>query len=437
MTDPDTPDAASHPLDVDMSRRAQRARRVLSAGALCFAALIATAAAFEIREVAVARGQTVPLTTPISVEHLEGGRIDALFVRDGDVVHPGTVLLRLGQVETGADLAQVESRHASLVLQRARLTALLAGREPDFTGTKPRFQQFVSEQRRLYLAQKAAHAAALAATSAQIIELEAESLAAATERRSALSRVEIAGSQVAMRQELFDRGHSSRTLLLDANSRLERARSELAEADRELAAARRARAQADRQAKQLQADAIQGWTKESAEIAHEIAILDEQIKQASARFERAMVVAPVKGVIHELSAKGRGEVLVPGETIAQIVPIDGGLIAEVRADPADIGHIQVGDPAVLAVDTFDREGFGELAGEVESISATTFETPQEELYYKVRLRIAESAGREGQQLGALLPGMTLEARILTGSKTILRYLAKPFLSPLERAFSER
>ncbi|GMG82011.1 HlyD family efflux transporter periplasmic adaptor subunit [Paralimibaculum aggregatum] len=424
------------PLDADGAAAAGRSRRVLGFGSLAFVLLIAIAGVAEIREIAVARGQTVPLTAPVAVEHLEGGRIAQLLVEEGDLVQPGTVILMLDRIAAAAELAQLESRRAALALQRRRLSALLTGETPDFSATPPRYAAFAAEQAALFRAERSAHEAAQAAARAELAELANEIAAAETEIASDRARVEIAASQLAMREQVFARGHTSRDLVFEASLRLEHARADLAEAVRVRAGAARARAQATARAEQLRVDAVAAWAADSAETAHRTAVLDEQIKQAEERVEQLVVISPIRGLVHELSPRGRGEVLLPGETIARIVPASAGLVAEVRASPADIGHVAVGDPATVTVDTFDREGFGELRARVESISATTFETAEAELYYKIRLRLAEGEGRRGQ-LRALLPGMTVEAQILTGGKSILRYLARPFIAPFERAFSER
>ena len=105
--------------------------------------------------------------------------------------------------------------------------------------------------------------------------------------------------------------------------------------------------------------------------------------------------------------------------------------------PIDIGHISPGQKAAVKVTTFDVARFGELEGIVTNISATTFKDRQDEIYYKAQIRLDKNyvGDKPGENL--VLPGMVTEVNIITGERTLLRYLLRPIFQSLDRAFSER
>jgi membrane fusion protein, adhesin transport system len=135
-----------------------------------------------------------------------------------------------------------------------------------------------------------------------------------------------------------------------------------------------------------------------------------------------------------------------GDPIARIVPTNRELVAEVRIDPKDSGHIHADADADIRLLTFDSAIFGSVRGKVEYVSATTFSpppgptTPSQnagEPYYKATVRLMQDHVSSGATSYPITPGMVLQAHIQTGSKSIIRYMFKPVFNSLDVAFTER
>jgi membrane fusion protein, adhesin transport system len=149
--------------------------------------------------------------------------------------------------------------------------------------------------------------------------------------------------------------------------------------------------------------------------------------------------------VQEIIPKARGEVVKPGEPVARIVPTEYELVAEVRIDPKDSGFVQVGAPADVKFANYDSTLFGTVSGTVEYISATTFMPagqalpgqPAPEPYYKAVVRLASDHVGTGARRRPIAPGMMVQAGIVTGSKSITRYLLKPVFDSIDVAFTER
>ena len=147
--------------------------------------------------------------------------------------------------------------------------------------------------------------------------------------------------------------------------------------------------------------------------------------------------SPVDGVVKEVMPKGPGYVLQNGQLAAEIVPKDEKLVAEVKIRPRDIGHVKIGDPAQMEVTTYDSTVLGKVAGNVSHISAASFKDETGQPYFKAEIKFAEGTQNKNMAGLQFVPGMLVEANILTGSKSIMRYILRPIYKSLDNAFSER
>jgi HlyD family type I secretion membrane fusion protein len=127
----------------------------------------------------------------------------------------------------------------------------------------------------------------------------------------------------------------------------------------------------------------------------------------------------------------------PGQVIMQIVPTGDELIVEARISPNDIGHIHTDQSADVKIDSYDSARFGTVKGNIKRISASTYLDEKRNPYYRAEIELEKSWLAEQPDKFRIIPGMTVEADIKTGSKTILDYLLKPVSRGFSTAFRER
>ena len=178
--------------------------------------------------------------------------------------------------------------------------------------------------------------------------------------------------------------------------------------------------------------------KELNEVSAEIARISENQISLSDRVERTVVRSPVDGIVSKLMVNTVSGVIKPGMDIAEIVPIEDKLIAEVKVRPADVAFLRPGLKAVVKLTAYDFSIYGGLEGEVTQISADT-ETNEKtgESYYFVRIQTDKNyLGSEERPL-RIKVGMVASADIITGKKTVLDYLLKPILKAKQNALRER
>jgi adhesin transport system membrane fusion protein len=173
----------------------------------------------------------------------------------------------------------------------------------------------------------------------------------------------------------------------------------------------------------------------------ELSTQGEQLRDRSQLLQQTELLAPMDGIIKNIKITTLGAVIRPGDTVLEILPAGGDLIAEAKIPPADIGFIKQGQPASVKLDAYDYSIFGAMRGEVAYISADTIieETKQgPQPYYRVNIRILQSEfkGVTANQI-EVRPGMTATVEIKALERTVLSYLIKPIAKTFAQSLGER
>lgn len=167
----------------------------------------------------------------------------------------------------------------------------------------------------------------------------------------------------------------------------------------------------------------------------EIRQLKSDLDLLESKINSSVIVSSMKGVIHNLLYKNKGEIIAKGETILEIYPLDFGYEAELKISPDDIGHVKEGLKVTVKFNTFDFSRYGGIVGTLDRLSKTTFLDKEGVPYYKGIVSLNDkSFERDGV---AILPGMTVGGEIKTGDKSIFQYLLKPIYYTKSKALTER
>ncbi len=430
----ETPDWLTTPIEFE-DEAAHRVRRTSMRVVVVFVvAALVWAAVAPIREHSIAHGQLAPLYEVRPVQHLEGGIVDRILVSEGQLVEKGQPLLELQPIGTESDLAALRVRAHNLMLERARAEALLADRNMDLKALAGIDPILVSQHAQVHQSRLQQRAKEREVLLTRVAQKKAEIAGLETQIPMQARLVEMQKERLEGRQKLFSEGSMSKKQVLEVETLYEQARIQVRESERKLAMAREALPEADAALLEADAQARKVWSEELAKSSSELAEVQESMRKQADRVDRLVVRAPIRGRVQNLLQRSPGEVVPPGESILRVVPVGGDLVAEVRAKPEDIADIKVGDKAEIKVSAFDFTRFGKLKGAVDSISATTFETDEHQLFYKVVVRLDPEHFAPFSRLQA---GMTVDADIISGSKSLLRYVLKPVFRGFDTAFSER
>jgi adhesin transport system membrane fusion protein len=413
------------------SRGAMRLIVGLAAGALLWAGLT------PIRELSLARGQLVPASLVRPVQHLEGGIVEQILMNEGQAVERDQPLMRLQTVMADSELAALRSRAHNLMLQKERVDALVAGRAADFSVFRDASAEQVAEHQQVFQARMNHRAKETQLLVARLAQRKSE-LAAMQDDIVAQRRIaEIVKEQLQMRRELAAIGSTSKRQVLESEAAYEQARGVVVNTEGRLATLKETIREAEAALAEADALAHKLWSEEQTKASGELAEVQESIKKQSDKVERLIIRAPTRGRVQQVLQRSAGEVVRPGELIAKIVPLDDALVAEVFAKPEDIAAVKIGDRAEMKVSAYDFSKYGKLEGQVSAISPTTVEHDDKRLYYKVMITLDTDRSAQRSSDWQLQAGMAVDAEIVSGSKSLLRYVLKPIHRGLDAAFSER
>jgi len=401
------------------------------------AAALVWSAITPIRELSLARGQLIPATQIRPLQHLEGGVVEQILMREGQAVEAGQPLMRLQTVMADSELAALKSRAQNLMLQKERVDALIAARPADFAAFNDASQLQLADHQQVYRARldhrlKENHLL-LARVAQRRSELAALEQDVVTQRKL----VEITKESLEMRRTLVAGGSTSRRQVLESESVYEQARGTVFTTEGKINTLKETIRESEASLAEAEALAHKLWSEEQTKTSSELAEVQESIKKQMDKVERLTIRAPTRGRVQQVLQRSAGEVVRPGEVIARIVPADDALVAEIFVKPEDIAAVKVGNKAELKVTAYDFSKYGKVQGEVAAISPTTVENDDKRSYYKVTVGFYPGRSDRYAADWHLRSGMAVDAEIISGSKSLLQYVLKPIHRGLDAAFTER
>lgn len=409
---------------------------ILLAASIVFG-FIVWASLTSVSETTHASGEIVPGPSVTQVQHLEGGIVAKVHVTEGELVSQGHVLVTLDPVSFEAQLQEISSHKTALLLRRERLYAFAEQRAPQFHDIDPRYEQQVNRELSVFKQQIAALDDEQEVIAMQRQQKHQEVTVLERKKKTLETRANILNEMKNMRENLSRDGLVSRVVYLGTLEQYHGLLGDIAETSAQIDRALSAGIETENRLAQLLSTRRSDALIEASKISDEIATATEQELRLKDRVTRLDIRAPVRGVVKGLNVKSQGIVLAPGAKLLDIVPIDEELVVEARVSPADIGHVKVGQIAMVKLATFDHARDGALNAHVRQLSATTFLDPDSKPYYKAELTLSQPHVGNNPEVNRILPGMTGEVSIVTGSRTIMRYLLRPVFQSLDHVFSER
>ena len=377
-----------------------------------------------------------------TVQHLEGGIVADILVREGDLVAAGQTLLVLDDTRSRAALSLLEGQHRSAAALKARLEAERDGlpevRYPE--GLRRAVREgaagdLLATQDRIFRARARSLANRTAIYRQRIGQLREEATGLEEEIEAQDRQTELLDEEMDGLRGLIERGFEGKPRLLA----LARRKAEVAGArarNRALIARVEQRVGETRLTiGELANQRLTEVVAELREVEARMSDLRERIAAARNVFSRTRVAAPVAGTVVNLRVFTRGGVIGQGEALMDIVPASGELVIEVQVEPTDIDTVYPDLPAQVRLTAFSHLTTPILSGTVLQVSADrlTDERTGAPFY---EARIALDPGQPALANLKLQPGMPAEVMIVTGKRTALDYLIKPIVASFRRSLRE-
>lgn len=385
-----------------------------------------------------------------TVQHLEGGIIRTLEVHDGDAVEQDQVLATIDDTQSRAQLEVLRGQLYIRVAQEARLAAQRDGRsvvhyphELLAHQQDPRIQDAMRLQDQVFNVRRAASDGERAVYRRQIEQLRAKvkGLQAQTLSRDRL--VESYRGDLTDFKSLLKEGFTEKQKVEELERALAQSEGQRGQLVSDIAASELQIAEIELKILQLQKDLQREVAKELSEVQTELFGLREKVQSVERTVSRAVIKAPVSGMVLGLAVHTLGAVIPPGGRLLDIVPQDQKLIIEAQVAPIDIDRVTVGQVAEVRFSAFKTRDLPTIEGTLISVSADRLvRDPKEShggdtAYYLARVEVSP-AGLQALRTAdlELVPGMPAEVLINTGARTLVQYLMKPLTDTVKRSFIE-
>ncbi len=395
----------------------------------------------EISGAVVASGNVVVETNTRQVQHQEGGIVKSIYVKNGDVIEAGDLLIQLDDTITNANLSVIVKQLIDLYAQEARLKAE-QGREDEIVFAANDFgedeQRDIREsQIKLFEARKNSLDGKRQQLREQIIQFESKIVGLEAQRQAKLSETKIVETELANLDNLLDQQLVSASRVTVLNRDIVTLNGEIGGFTSEIAQTKEAISERNIQILQLDEEFLASVLEEIQDVRSQIGNLEEQKIAAEDELRRIDIIAPLDGFVHNLAVTTIGGVLGPREVAMSIVPKNDLLVVEAQVQPINIDQISPAQNARIRLPSFDQRTTPELSAKVETISADLLrDDATGAQFYKVRLKISEDelTKLEGK---SLVPGMPVETFIQTDERTVMSYLLKPIRDQISHAMRER
>lgn len=383
----------------------------------------------EIDQFVRGQGRVITPGKNKNIQHLEGGILADILVREGQQVKTGDVLFILSNQSAESDLQETRVQINALTLRLARLDAEKEREETvnfpkEIADTVP---SLVINELALFKSRTNQRDDQIQALEEKANQKRLKLVELKTQFEDLSKELGIAQEQFRINQRLLKSGAVSETRYLDSkskvsnfNTRLSLVRKKIPITEAELA--------------ENEANIQEALRKHESEVLDEISNvkvemqqLDERIKMHFDKVNRTAILSPDDGEIVTIYYNTIGGTIRSGDVIAELAPSDKELIVEARISTSDRGKLWVGLPANIKITAYDYSIYGSLEGRVEAISADSLLDEQGRSYYRVRISLKQQQIREGLPIRA---GMQTEVNVLTGKKKVMDII----LNPLKRSF---
>ncbi len=400
--------------------------------------------AVPIASAVIANGVVKVDSSRKSIQHLEGGIVSEILVKDGDQVNPGQLLVRLDRTRAAASMGVLQSGLDDALAQQARLLTERDDKKeiqfpPELLDRRqdPRIEEILHGQNGLFLARKDSLQGQLNILDQQMAHLREDITGLLAQQKSKRDQIKSIAEELKGLTRLFERGMIDRTRVLSLQREKAELEGEYGEHTSQIAAAKTSISEKKLEKFQLRKTFQEEVATEMRRVQAELFDFDERLLAAKHVLKHTEIRAPVSGVIVGRGVHTVGGVVAPGEVILELVPLNDNLIVEAKISPKDIDNVRIGLDAGVRISAFNQRNTPELIGSVTYVSADILENERtEEAYFLARVEVTEhELGRLGDGK-ALLPGMTADVMIKTGERTPADYLLEPLLASFRKALRE-
>jgi len=378
-----------------------------------------------------------------TVQHLEGGLVREILVRDGERISRGQVLARLDPLRTDAQALAQESSLVSLLAERARVRAELADEtalslDAELTQARknPVYGKIIDSEVKLFEELRTSKAKTLEIQFEQIAQIETELRSYDIRMKTVEDSLALIDEELASVQQLYDKRLTTKSRLLAikrARTGLLGQQGTIGEAiaqinqklgERRLAIEARLQSERTRNLGRLN------------QLDPEIARRREIVGVLADQKSRIDVKAPANGRVMNLQIRNEGQVVSGGQVLMEIVPQNEEMVLKGKLKSKDIEQVKTGAMVKVRLTAFNPRLTPPVDGQLVSITPTTMPTAKGRPLYGVTVRLDQESLRKAIGDQQLTSGMPASGLIAVGEQTLLSYLMTPMIASFQMALRE-
>lgn len=399
--------------------------------------LIIWSAFAELDERTRGMGKVIPSQKIQTVQNLEGGIVEQIYVKEGDRVNIDQPILKLSDVNFAATFNEKRLKMNELIAKSYRLHAEAEGIPFNAPAdTQQEMPKLVEHERSLYQAHMQQLLNNQSIIDKQISQKSKELLETKAKQKELKNAHDLILEEIAITKPLTENNVVSKVQFLQLKRQAASINGDYQAAQHTISRIKENIEELKKKRTELTYEFQNNSKKEWNKVVAEIDQIREERAILEDRVNRTIVRSPVIGIVKQILVNTVGGVIKPGMDLIEIVPDDETLLVEAKIRPSDIAYIYPGQQAMVKFTAYDFSIYGGLEGTVKHVSADTITDEHDESYYLVQIQTDKThLGNDATPLHIMV-GMTVDVDILTGKKTVLDYLLKPILKVRDNAMRE-
>ncbi|WP_410000567.1 HlyD family type I secretion periplasmic adaptor subunit [Mesorhizobium sp. SP-1A] len=397
-----------------------------------------------LKSAAIATGVVEPESSRKTIQHLEGGIVRDILVKNGETVVPGQVLIKLDDTKPRAEfdslqtqLWDAEASHARLVAEQQnqdRISfplVLLTLAEKNAS-----MEAILSGQKKIFEARHMVMQSEIAVTNEKMNQVKQEIAGLTAQQEALTTRAELTRQQLDAISSLVAKGVERKTKLLDLGQMKADLDGQIGETAAQISRAYQVISEAQASLVKIESDRQNEIAQNLRDTESQILQMGDRLQATDDQLSRTDVRAPQAGVVVDLRIHTTGGVVGAGEPLLDLVPADDRLIVSAHVRPEDINLVHPGLKAQVHLLPYNQRRVPLLKGEVAYVSADRLtDKATGQSYYAATIRITDERVTKTGEID-MVPGMPAQALIETGQSSVAFYLLRPLFDSFNRSFRE-
>lgn len=390
----------------------------------------------------IAPGVVKIVSSRKTIQHLDGGVVKEILVKDGSIVKRDQPLIILEDTKSSSDLNILSDELDALRAKEARLTAekLLSANvkypADMLKKNTSTVRELMEKENSLFRTKRNALMQQIALLQEEISHAKQTQLSLDQQIKSIEENIKYKQDQVQMREGLYEKKFVGRTDVLNYKQVLTDKQESLSEANADKS--RMAQQIADLQLRMVSLKSQYAETADSdlKDTAKQIFEMQERIRPAQGALDRSIIKSPIDGQVIDLKVTTLGGIVRPSEPLLDIVPQSSELVVEVRVKTTDIDQTQVGQHARVQLSAYNYKSTPLVNGDVVYVATDALtDTKSGSMYYPAHVKIHPEDLKNLAHVN-ITPGMPADAFIQTKSRTFIEYFLEPVTRGMRKTFRE-